>query len=73
MSVDTQWEYEFSVWPAERGFSRAVYKLFEFLNTRVVMEFTENDFNLFRDALNNHGITLREIERRPYVRSERVL
>jgi hypothetical protein len=50
-----------------------MYKLFEALNTRLVMEFTEEEFELFREALNQHGITLREIERYPYHPRERVL
>lgn len=58
--------YTFSVWPHERGFCKEVYTLFESLNTRIEMEFTEEEFNLFRDKLNNHGFTLREIERVPY-------
>ncbi len=65
--------YEFSVWPAERGFSKEMYALFDALNTRVVMEFTESEFEFFRESINQHGITLREIERVPYARPEIVL
>ena len=68
-----KWIYEFSVWPAERGFNKAIYELFRHLSTRIAMEFTEEEFDLFRDALNGHGITLREIGRVPYHEPEIVL
>jgi hypothetical protein len=65
--------YEFSAWPAERSFNRAVYDLFRQMTTRIAMEFTEEEFDLFRDALNSNGITLREISRVPYQEPEPVL
>jgi hypothetical protein len=45
---------------------KAVFKLFELIKSRVVMEFTERDFNNFREDLAKVGLTLREIERVPY-------
>jgi len=65
--------YEFSVWPAEHGFCQQYYKLFEHLTSRVQMEFTEADFETFREAINQHGLTFREIERFESTRRERVL
>ena len=68
-----KWVYEFSVWPAEHGFCKSVYVLFEQLMTRVQMEFTEEEFEFFRESINQHGITLREIERFRYQEKETVL
>jgi hypothetical protein len=65
--------YCFSPWPDEtRGFPATVFDLFRMLQTRVEMEFTEVEFHNFRDSLAVHGITLREIERRPYHEPETV-
>ena len=71
--TSTKYVYEFSVWPAERGFCKAIYVLFEALSRRVAMEFTEEEFDLFRESINQHGITLREIERVPHHEPEIVL
>lgn len=71
--MDKKWVYEFSVWPAEKTFNKAVFELFRHLNTRIAMEFTENEFNIFRDSLNCHGLTLRDIGRVPYHKPESVL
>jgi hypothetical protein len=68
-----KWIYEFSVWPAERRFSRQVFDLFQHLTTRIAMEFTEEEFNLFRAELASQGITLREIGRVPYQDQQIVL
>ena len=68
-----KWVYEFSVWPTERGFCKSVYVLFEHLLTRVQMEFTEEEFEFFRESINQNGFTLREIERVPWQKKEIVL
>lgn len=66
--------YSFCVWPVERwGFSRELYKAFSFLIQRIEMEFTQDDFEAFRSALNRDGFSLREIERVPWVKPENVL
>jgi hypothetical protein len=65
--------YSFVTWPDETwGFDRAVFDLFKVLTARVEMQFTERDFELFRSRLSHHGLTLREVTRRPFVQPEPV-
>lgn len=71
--VAMKWVYEFTVWPAEQGFCKSVYDLFDHMMTRVQMEFTEEEFEFFRESINQHGLTLREIERVPFQKRETVL
>lgn len=66
--------YSFSVWPDEtRTTDPAVYALFEFLGGRIEVEFTEEEFQRFRQGLENHGLALHEIERVPYQQPEAIL
>lgn len=68
-----RWNYSFTVWPDEtRGFPRAVFDLFRMLCGRVEYDFTQEGFEMFRAQLEEHGITLREIERVPYQDPEAV-
>ena len=65
--------YSFTVWPDEMwDFDRAVFQLFDILTSRIEMNFTEKEFELFRSRLSHHGFTLREVTRRPYVQPEPV-
>jgi hypothetical protein len=65
--------YSFSVWPDETWkFEHAIYDLFRMLTTRVEMTFTSKEFEQFRSSLSHHGLTLREIERWPYMEPEPV-
>lgn len=68
------WLYSFTVWPDETAsWSREVFTLFEYLTTRIELEFTEQEFNEFRLKLGSQDLTLREIERVPYSQPETVL
>lgn len=70
-----RWDYSFSFWPEERSprWNWAGYALFKLLGqSRVVMDFTEKDFEEFRESLVKTGLTLREIERVPHFEPERV-
>jgi hypothetical protein len=72
---DPVFVYSFVAWP-EGGLDRnppAVFDLFRSLNLRVEMEFTEAMFGRFRDELRRYGLDLREIERQPKVKSERII
>lgn len=70
----TTFMYCFSVWPDEAlDFDKAIYLLFEAMGTRTELQYTEAEFNTFRAGLAKHGLTLREIERVPYVDPETVL
>lgn len=64
------YEYTFSVWPDETSprmrSCRQVFDLFRMMLSRVVMEFTEREFNDFREEISKVGLTLREIERIPH-------
>ncbi len=72
-TVQQKYKYAFSAWPAEQwGFHRSVFILFEVMAGRVELEFTEQDFEMFRSGLSHHGVTLREIERVPHVDPEPV-
>jgi hypothetical protein len=65
--------YSFVVWPDETwDFDRAVFDLFRVLTARVEMHFTEQEFETFRSRLSHHGLTIREVTRRPYVQPESV-
>jgi hypothetical protein len=71
MEENTEYTYSFSVWPSETwGFSRSVFDLFQFLNSRVEMTMTAQGFEEFRSGLSRSGFTLREVERVPYVEPE---
>lgn len=69
-----KWVYSFSVWPDETNpkWNRAMFDLFRMLTTRVELDMTEDDFDVFRADLSRVGITLREISRVPYVATEPV-
>lgn len=68
---DTVYDYGFSVWPDETSprmrENVAVRALFHHMSMRQVMEFTERQFNDFREELVKVGLTLREIERAPHL------
>jgi hypothetical protein len=68
-----KYDYEFSVWPHEAAFGKAVFDLFRQLTTRIVMTFTANEFEMFRDQIGVHGFTLREISRTPHQEPELIL
>jgi hypothetical protein len=69
-----RYAYAFRAWPDEtRKFERAVYHLFKRLDWKVEMVFTPQEFESFRSSLSHHGLTLREIERVPFVEPEFVL
>lgn len=69
-----RYAYCFSVWPEEQHprWTPAVYALFRHLTGRVEMEFDERGFNDFREELCKCGLSLREIERRPWHEPEAV-
>ncbi len=68
-----RWTYSFRAAPAEPWcFTGATYQLFKLLNGRVEMDLTEAEFERFRAALDEDGIALREIGRRPYHEAESV-
>jgi len=72
--MEGKYEYEFFCWPDETTVRNpAVYKLFEQLRVRQVMELTALEFVRFRLDLNQFGITLREVTRRPATEPEIVL
>ena len=73
MTPPSLYTYSFSAWPAETwGHPRALFDLFSLLNVRTDMTFTPEEFERFRSALSHAGITLREVERVPYVEPEAV-
>ncbi|MBX9581006.1 MAG: hypothetical protein K2X87_11915 [Gemmataceae bacterium] len=64
-----RYEYRFNVWPDEESprWNTAAYDVFRMLGGRVVaLDFTEREFNDFREDLSRVGLTLREIERVPF-------
>lgn len=71
VAPDTVYDYSFSVWPDENSPrmrpNNAVFDLFRHMFARNVMQFTEREFNDFRDELAKVGLTLREIERAPHL------
>lgn len=68
------YDYNFSVWPDEESprWNRAAFELFRMLPMRVVMTFTEAQFDDFREDLARVGLSLREIERVPHHEPEAV-
>ena len=66
---DTVYDYAFTVWPDEEShrWNPSCYELFRMLAGRVVLEFTERQFNDFREGVAKAGLTLREIERQPHL------
>lgn len=63
--------YSFVVWPDETwDFDKAVFDYFRVFRRRVEMHFTEEEFERFRSGMGHHGLTLREVTRRPYVQPE---
>jgi hypothetical protein len=65
--------YSFVVWPDETwNFDHAVYEYFRVFRRRTEMHFTEEEFRRFRSGMEHHGLTLREVTRRPYVDPEPV-
>lgn len=65
--------YSFVVWPDKtENLSDAMFTLFEIMRQRVEVEMSEPEFAKFRLGLRRHYLTLREIERVPYHRPERV-
>ena len=68
---DTVFDYSFCVWPDEASprnrANSAIFALFHHMMMRQVMEFTELEFNDFREELSKVGLTLREIERVPHL------
>lgn len=68
------YEYMFFVWPShDAGWNKDTFKLFDMLNQRIAMEFTEQAFEMFRSKVNHDGLTLREISRRAIVAEEIIL
>jgi hypothetical protein len=67
--TETVFDYSFSVWPDEQNQrnNKAVFALFEYLKTRIVMEFTEKQFNNFSEELSKVGLILHETERIPHL------
>lgn len=69
----TEYIYSFTVWPDETwNFDQAIFELFRMLLTRVEWKFDRQGFERFRSSLSRHGLTLREIERVPYMDPEPV-
>lgn len=71
------YDYGFTVWPDETSprmkDNRSIFDLFRHMAMRQVMEFTELEFNDFREDLSKVGLTLREIERSVHTEPETVL
>ena len=68
-----RFNYSFVIWPDETWkFHADVFKAFEALGARVELAFTEPEFEQFRSNLSHHGLTLREVERVPFVEPEPV-
>ena len=66
-----QFLYCFSPFPDETWkFDRAIHELFQAMNGRVELQFSESTFERFRSGLSHHGIILREITRVPCPRWE---
>jgi HEPN domain-containing protein len=70
-----RYTYSFVTWPDEQtAKGRSLYALFRVLSERVEIDFTPEEFAAFRAELQEHyHLTLREIERVPYVEPETVL
>lgn len=68
-----RYTYTFGIWPDETwGFGQGVFGLFKMLSDRLEVVATEEDFERFRSEVSHAGITLRCIERVPYVEPEAV-
>lgn len=68
VNPDTVYDYSFSVWPDPRSsrWSRAACLLVNIIDGRQMKEFTERQFNDFREKLAKMGLELRNIERAPH-------
>lgn len=66
-----EYDYEFSVWPAEGRWEGAVYEVFRYF-PRISVTYTEKGFAGFRDSLERSGFTLREATRVPHREPERL-
>jgi hypothetical protein len=72
-TVRRRYVYSFGVWPDEDSQPpSAVCELFRMLGSRIEMSFTKPEFEEFRSAILEYGITLREIQRVPYFKPETV-
>lgn len=69
MGVSNSYDYEFSVWPAERRWESPIYDVFRCF-PRIILELTETQFQGLRDALERSGLTLRETTRVPHQEPE---
>jgi hypothetical protein len=65
------YDFEFSVWPAERMWEPAVYEVFRHL-PRISVSSDTARFREFRDSLERSGFILREATRVPHYEPERV-
>ena len=65
------YDYEFSVWPHERGWESAIYEVFQYF-PRICMTTTEDEFCAFRVSLERSGFTLRATTRIPHHEPESV-
>lgn len=70
------YEYMFVVMPNNQNprykNCKALFQVFRLMSNRLCMEFTESEFNDFRDDLAKVGFELYEIERVPHLNSEPV-
>ena len=71
---DKIYDYSFSLWIDEsRHNGMPIHAVCECLRmgmSRCQMEFTESQFNAFRDHIGICGFSLREIERTPHIEPE---
>lgn len=71
--VAQKYNYIFSLWPDEsKQMPTELFNVFNLLETRVEMQFSEVEFELFRASLNRAGFTLRAIVRTLSVEPEEV-
>jgi hypothetical protein len=66
-----EYDYEFSVWPHDRGWESAVYEVFRHF-PRICLTAAENQFCVLQDSLERSGFTLRETTRVPHYEPEPV-
>lgn len=66
-----EYDYEFSVWPHERGWEDPVYEVFRHF-PRVCLTVTEAQFCVLQESLERSGFTLREATRVPHQQPEPV-
>ena len=71
MTIPSEYDYEFRLWPLEQSWERAVYEVFQ-MYPRVCFTMTETEFHGFRDDLERSGFTLRETSRVPHSHPETV-